>query len=105
MCPSKTKEKFTKFVILLSLNPGRSLDEALIRRHVGYLRELDQAGQLVMCGPFTDYKGGMIIVEADSLEEARRIAERDPFVHSGAENYELRTWAISCEANNHLGMG
>ncbi|RRJ64250.1 hypothetical protein EHV15_15965 [Paenibacillus oralis] len=104
----KTKSetsKFTKYVILLMLNPGKSLDEGLIRGHVAHLRELDRLGHLVMCGPFTDYKGGMIIIEADTIEQARQIAERDPFVESGAENYELRTWEISCEENRHLGMG
>lgn len=64
----KTKteaSKFTKYVILLTLNPGKSLDEGLIRGHVAHLRELDRLGHLVMCGPFADYKGGMIVIEAD----------------------------------------
>ncbi|MDU4698270.1 MULTISPECIES: YciI family protein [Paenibacillus] len=98
-------EEFKRYVILLSLNPGRQLERDLIREHVAHLRELDRNGQLVMCGPFLDYKGGMVIIQAASLEEAREIAERDPFVKSGAENYELRTWAISCEENQHLGAG
>lgn len=97
--------EFTKYVILLTLNPGKSLDEELISGHVAHLRELDRLGHLVMCGPFSDYKGGMIVIEADTIEQARQIAERDPFVKSGAENYELRTWKISCEENRHLGMG
>ncbi|MBW4839457.1 MAG: YciI family protein [Paenibacillaceae bacterium] len=98
-------DEFKRYVILLNLNPGRRLDEDLIRGHVAHLRELDRNGQLVICGPFIDYKGGMVIVKAGSLEEAREIAERDPFVKSGAENYEVRTWAISCEENQHLGAG
>ncbi|WP_110945337.1 YciI family protein [Paenibacillus phocaensis] len=97
--------EFQRYVILLSLKPGRRLDGELIREHVAHLRELDRNGQLVMCGPFIDYKGGMVIIQSGSLEEAREIAERDPFVKSGAENYELRTWAISCEENQHLGAG
>lgn len=98
-------EGYKRYVILLSLNPGRRLDEELIRGHVAHLRELDRSGRLVMCGPFLDHQGGMVIIQADSPEEARDIAERDPFVKSGAENYELRTWAISCEENRHLGAG
>ncbi|MBM6994362.1 hypothetical protein IM700_001640 [Paenibacillus sp. DXFW5] len=105
MSEAPSFEEFKRYVILLSLNPGRRLDEELIREHVAHLRELDRNGQLVICGPFLDYKGGMVIIQADSLEEARGIAECDPFVKSGAENYELRTWAISCEENQHLGMG
>ena len=69
---------------------------------MAHLRELDQAGKLVLCGPFLDYAGGMVIVQAESREEAEEIAKRDPFVASGTETYEVRTWELSCEENNHL---
>lgn len=96
---------FTRYVILLSLNPSRSLTKELVQGHVAHLRELDAQGKLVLCGPFADYKGGMVIIKAASREEADSIARRDPFVSSGAESYELRTWELSCEENNHLGAG
>lgn len=102
---SSENQNFVKYVILLSMNPGRSFHEDLIRSHIVYLRELQSMGKLVMCGPFANVPGGMLIVEAADMEEARALAERDPFVKSGTENYELRAWEISCEANNHLGMG
>ncbi|MGC5324996.1 YciI family protein [Brevibacillus sp. SYSU BS000544] len=98
-------DSFVRYVILLNMNEGKSLNEQLIREHVAYLRDLDQKGQLVLCGPFSNYRGGMVIISASSLEEATEIAERDPFVSSGAESYELRVWSLSCEENNHLGMG
>ncbi|MCP4448185.1 MAG: hypothetical protein GY811_23035 [Myxococcales bacterium] len=47
----------------------------------------------------------MIIARAASENEARLIAEADPFVTSGAETYELRRWELSRRGNNHLGMG
>ena len=34
-----------------------------------------EAGRLIMAGPFTDQAGSLIILEANSLQEARRIAE------------------------------
>lgn len=102
---STENQSVVKYVILLSMNPGRSFNEELIRSHVAYLRELQSMGKLVMCGPFVDVPGGMLIIQAADLEEAKALAERDPFVKSGTENYELRAWEISCEANNHLGMG
>lgn len=105
MPENTNNQPFMKYVILLSMNPGKSFTEDLIRDHVAYLRELEAMGKLVMCGPFADYPGGMVILEAENLEEARALAERDPFIKSGTENYELRTWEISNEDNNHLGMG
>ncbi|WP_368858143.1 hypothetical protein [Paenibacillus oleatilyticus] len=46
-----------------------------------------------------------MIIRASCYEEARSIAESDPFVSTGTESYELRTWQLSCEENNHLGAG
>ncbi len=97
--------EFTRYVILLSHVPGVDLPRELVRAHVMYLERLDEKGQLVLCGPFSDYKGGMIIIKADSYDEAQQIAEADPFVKSNAETYELRTLKLSCKENNHMGMG
>lgn len=90
---------------MLNNVPGVKTPEATIRDHVGYLRRLDREGALVMCGPFTDHAGGLVIVKAASKEDAARIAEADPFVKSGVRSFEVRTWELSCEENNHLGMG
>ena len=100
-----TSEEFIRYVILLTVVPGKTLTDDLIKAHVKHLKELDDKGLLVLCGPFTDYKGGMIIIRAGSYEEAQKIAETDPFVKTGVETYELRTWELSCEENNHMGMG
>lgn len=93
------------YVILLSMLPNKVLTEGLIREHVSYLRKLDREDKLVMCGPFSDNKGGMVIIKASSLSEANSIAQSDPFVKNEVERYEVRTWELSCEANNHMGMG
>ena len=97
-------DEFTRYVITLTRNPERARDEALIKSHVAFLRELDCSGQLVLAGPFEDGAGGMIILRAESLEAARAIAETDPFVTAGYESLEVRAWLLSCEENNHMGM-
>lgn len=76
----------------------------IIRDHVKHLQELDRRGQLIMCGPFSDSPGGMVIVRADSLEDAVLLAEEDPYVRSGIRSYEVRTWTLSHEGNRHLGI-
>lgn len=100
-----SEDCFVRYIILLSKIPGKQLSEKLVREHVQHLRKLDERGLLESCGPFSDVEGGMIILRAASHEEAMEIAESDPFVSSGVERYELRTWQLSCEENNHLGMG
>lgn len=98
-------DPFLRFVILLTPRPGAALTDTLIRDHVAYLRRLDAAGRLELCGPFGDHGGGMLIIRAQSLEEARAIAATDPFVEAGAEDCVVRTWHLSCEGNNHMGFG
>lgn len=104
MTTTSSNDTFTRYVILLT-RTDTPFSEPLVRRHVSYLRELERRGQLVLCGPFTDYRGGMVIITTSSPEEARKIASDDPFVSEGAETFEVRTWLLSCEENNHLGMG
>lgn len=96
----------TYYVILLSKNqPDQTLPEDLVRAHVGHLKQLEDRGQLFLCGPFSDYPGGMVVVQAESLAAAREIAEADPFVAAGTHRYELRTLHRSSRENNHMGLG
>ena len=97
--------KFSRFVILLNTVEGTATPERLIRAHVAFLRELDKQGKFVMGGPFTNHKGGMLIVKASSFEEAKQISENDPFIREGVRTAEVRSWELSCEDNNHMGMG
>lgn len=92
------------YVILLSPTNQDRRDMEIIRGHVKHLQQLDRKGQLVMCGPFSDSPGGMVIVRASSRDEAILIAEEDPYVQSGIRSYEVRTWSLSHEGNGHLGI-
>jgi uncharacterized protein YciI len=60
--------------------------------HLDYLDKLYKENKVVMAGPFADKKGGMVIYRADSAEEAKALAEADPFVVEGARTLELREW-------------
>jgi uncharacterized protein YciI len=80
----------------------KPLNADLVRKHVEYLKLLKEQGRLVLCGPFTDYPGGMVIFEAKDLEEAAGIANADPFIASGCKTFELRTLEPANEENNYL---
>lgn len=47
----------------------------------------------------------MIILNVSQYEEALAIAISDPFVKEKVRTFTIRTWALSNEENNHLGMG
>jgi uncharacterized protein YciI len=98
-------DNYIRYVILLTKTPAANRNDAIIRRHVEYLRDLDRQGKLVLCGPFLDYEGGMVVVKAASVDEAKELAACDPFVREGHRTFEVRTWQLSCEENNHLGAG
>lgn len=98
-------DDYKRYVILLSNTPGAKATRELTRSHVEFLKNLDREGRLVLCGPFLDYEGGMVIIKASSIEDARKIASADPFVSGGAKSFELRTLMQSCAENNHLGVG
>ena len=51
--------------------------------HLKRLEELDREGKLIMAGPFTDKTGSLIVIEADSLEEAEAFAKNDPYFLHG----------------------
>jgi uncharacterized protein YciI len=81
------------YVYILTIVVERSEYEVHLPAHREYLRQLDADGALVLSGPFTDRRGGMILIRAES--EARAIAEADPLVEQGVDTYELRQWRIT----------
>ena len=60
--------------------------------HLKYISDLYEAGKVFRGGPFLDKKGGLVIYECDSEEEAIRLANEDPAVTSGARTAEVRAW-------------
>jgi uncharacterized protein YciI len=94
---------FTRFVIVLDKVPGKETTRKTISQHVEHLRNLDAQGKLVLCGPFTDFPSGMVIVNAKDKAEAIAIANSDPFVIEGVRTPQVRTWKLACADNNYLG--
>ena len=78
------------------------LTDAVVAPHVAHLRALDEAARLVLCGPFDDRAGGMVIPRAESKEDASMIADRDPFIAEGYKTYELYTLQPANRENNYL---
>jgi len=88
------------FVYLMeNLKP---LNEELIKAHVCHLKQLDETGKLILCGPFTDYPGGMVIFRAETSDEAKQIAQSDPFIASGYKSYDLRSLELASADNDYL---
>jgi uncharacterized protein YciI len=61
--------------------------------HREYLTKLRDTGKLVISGPLTDRGGALIVLEAESKEEAAAIVDADPFAKSGVfKSWVIRPW-------------
>lgn len=80
-----------KFVILGFDGPDGEAKRKIHRpAHLANLEPLSAQGRVVLAGPLTDKTGSLIIIEADSLEEAQRFARADPYsIHGVFERVEV----------------
>ena len=62
---------------------AKDLRPKLRPAHLDHLGTFDRDGRVVLAGPLTDGTGSLIVLEAASVEEARAIADRDPYTVGG----------------------
>jgi len=96
-----------QYIYVMFIERGKTYNKItgeLVKRHVEFIRDLDDEGKLVLCGPFKGYPGvaGMIILNTSSFEEADEICKTEPFVAGGYATYKLRTLQPGTRENNYL---
>ena len=82
----------------------KKINKAMVVKHVEYIKSLDEAGKLELCGAFEDYPGvgGMLVLKTDSYEEAEEICKAEPFVSEGFAAYRLFALHAGNKENNYL---
>jgi len=80
------------------------INQPMVVKHVENIRKLDDDGKLVLAGATKGYPGvaGMLIFEAESLEEAEAICKSEPFVVEGYATYKLFSMRVGNRDNNYL---
>jgi uncharacterized protein YciI len=68
--------------------------------HIRFLDETDRAGKIFARGRFTDGAGGLVVYVAETLEEATRIAQGDPYIASGARTLDIHEWDMKTGAGS-----
>lgn len=81
---------FAAFLPMRDLEKSQELRPA----HMEFLSQTEREGKIFARGRFSDGAGGLVIYRAASLEEARKIAESDPYVKSGARSLEFHEWEM-----------
>jgi uncharacterized protein YciI len=89
-----------KLYVVLSKPTGTPEQiKACTPSHLEYMIGLEQKGILFASGPFLGANGkptgdGMTILRTASADEAKRIAEADPFFVGGLRRFEVREWML-----------
>jgi uncharacterized protein YciI len=75
----------------------KSTFDLYVPAHKNYVRELIAKGHKARSGYWGELGGGMLIFEADNLEQAKEIVSRDPLISNHCVEYELHEWRIVVE--------
>jgi uncharacterized protein len=87
------------YAVLSKASPTPEKLKPLLPAHLEYMIGLEKRGVLFASGPLADGAGpptgaGLTILRTSSMEEARALAEADPFVTNGLRTFELKEWTI-----------
>jgi uncharacterized protein YciI len=90
-----------KLYAVLSLpSPAPEKLKPLLPAHLEYMIGLEKRGLLFASGPLSDggagppNGAGLTILRAANAQEARALAEADPFVTNGLRTFELKEWIV-----------
>jgi uncharacterized protein len=87
------------YAVLSKASPTPEKLKPLLPAHLEYMIGLEKRGVLFASGPLSDGAGpptgaGLTILRTASVEEARALAEADPFVINRLRTFELKEWTI-----------
>jgi myo-inositol-1(or 4)-monophosphatase len=86
------------YVAWLHRGPNRDVadeeGDRIQRAHLAYIRRQKDAGKFVLSGPFADGEDprGMLVMKAETREEAEALVAGDPAVEAGVLRMDVRPW-------------
>lgn len=81
-----------KFLILIERKPTFTGNS--IPGHRDFLQRLKGTDTLLKAGGFEDKTGGAYVVQAPSLEEAKKIVSTDPMYQENESVYRIKEWNV-----------
>ena len=85
-------------------NVPKSKSDSAFAGHMQNINRLAETGKLVVAGPFfkNDKYRGIFILNADSIEEGRKLVETDPAVQAKLLDMDLLMWYGSAALSEAL---
>jgi len=77
------------FIVSLTYKTELSEVDQYIQAHVSFLEKYYAAGKFIASGRKVPRTGGVILINAGSLEEVESIIKEDPFHIANVANYEI----------------
>ena len=68
--------------------------------HLDYVKNIAKERYL-LGGGFSNFDGGLILFEAENLEEAQKIAKNDPVIERGFYECEIFVWKLEVLSENN----
>jgi uncharacterized protein YciI len=65
--------------------------------HVAYVKDLIDKGHHAKTGYWGQRGGGMLLFEADDMDQAKSLIARDPLVINGCVHYKIYEWCVVVE--------
>ncbi|MDN7241613.1 YciI family protein [Planococcus sp. N028] len=88
MAQTEDKKFFAVFLPMLDAEKSQQFRTD----HLGFLREMREAGHVYGNGRFVDGAGGLVIYLAASHYECESLVKQDPYIKNGARLYEIHEW-------------
>ena len=89
------------YAMIAKDKPGSADQRTAVRPvHLEHLQSLGNRMKLAgaLLGAEDKPEGSLMVIEANSIEEARRLFEADPFVQQGIfASYEIKPWRVAID--------
>jgi hypothetical protein len=96
-----TRKMLRKKLYVVLSKPAVAPDklQPFLSAHLEYMIGLEKCGHVFASGPLADGAGpptgaGLTVLRAKDLDEARALAEGDPFFVNGLRTFELKEWTV-----------
>ncbi|MCB9893083.1 MAG: hypothetical protein H6839_01380 [Planctomycetes bacterium] len=80
------------FVVTIEYIKPMDVVEEHTPAHRAFSGELKAQGILLFSGPFNPRTGGMLVLQAESIDKAVALFEDDPFKKLEIAKYQIREW-------------